>query len=150
VARLVTSTNRSWNDANRNFVPDCELLTPTANGECGAMSNSDFGSTRPGNSYDPDTLTGWNKREFNWQLSAGLQHELLSGVSLDVGYYRTWYGNFIVIDNRALAPADFDRFSITAPSDPGLGGGGGYRCCGLYYVKPGRFCVPGVNLITFA
>lgn len=28
VSLLVTSTNRSWNDGNRNFVPDCDLLNP--------------------------------------------------------------------------------------------------------------------------
>ena len=31
---------RSWTDANRNFVPECNLLDPRANGECGAMDNA--------------------------------------------------------------------------------------------------------------
>jgi carboxypeptidase family protein len=150
VARLVTSANRSWNDANRNFVADCNLLNPVANGECGAMSNPDFGSTRPGVAYDPDTVTGWNKRDYNWQVSAGVQHELMAGVSLDLGYYRTWFGNFVVTDNRALTPADFDQFSITAPSDPRLPGGGGYTVSGLYNVNPARFSVPADNFIAFA
>jgi hypothetical protein len=150
VARLVTSTNRSWNDANRNFVPDCDLLNTAANGECGAMSNRDFGSTRPGFAYDPDTLTGWNKRSYNWQFSAGVQQELMPRVSLDVGYYRTWFGNFVVTDNRALTPADFDRFSISAPRDARLPGGGGYEVSGLYDLKPAAFGRPADNLITFA
>jgi hypothetical protein len=150
VARLVTSTNRSWADANRNFIPDCNLLDPAANGECGAMSNRDFGSTRPGVAYDPDTITGWNKRDFNWQFGAGVQHELMPRVSLDVGYYRTWYGNFVVTDNRALSPADFDRFSITAPRDSRLPDGGGYVVEGLYNVKPAMFSVPADNFITYS
>jgi hypothetical protein len=149
-ARLVTSTSRSWTDTNRNFVPDCNLLSPVANGECGAMTNPDFGSTRPGVAYDPDTLTGWNKRDFNWQFSAGVQHELMPRVSLDVGYYRTWFGNFVLTDNRALTPADFDRFSITAPSDPRLPGGGGYKVDGLFNVKPEKFSLPTDSYITYA
>ena len=150
VARLVTSTNRSWNDTNRNFAPDCDLLNVVANGECGAMSNPDFGSTRPGVAYDPDTLTGWNKRDFNWQFSAGVQHELMPRVSIDAGYYRTWFGNFVVTDNRALAPFDFDRFAVTAPRDPRLPDGGGYQVTGLYNVRPDKFSVPADNFITYA
>ena len=114
------------------------------------MSNRDFGSTRPGVAYDPDTLTGWNKRDFNWQFSAGVQHELVPRVSLDVGYYRTWYGNFVVTDNRALTPADFDRFSILAPRDERLPDGGGYELDGLFNVKPEKFSVPADNFITYA
>ena len=150
VARLVTRTDRSWADANRNFVPDCDLLNPNANSECGAMSNRDFGSTRPGVAYDPDTVTGWNKRDYNWQFAAGVQRELMPRVSLDVGYYRTWFGNFVVTDNRALTPADFDRFSVVAPRDQRLPDGGGYTVDGLYNVKPDKFSVPADNLITYA
>ncbi len=67
--RLVNTTNRSWNDANRDFVPDCDLVSPVANGECGAMSNPDFGTTRSGIIYDPETLNGWGKRDHNWQFT---------------------------------------------------------------------------------
>lgn len=150
VALLVTSTNRSWTDTNRNFVPDCNLLDPATNGECGAMSNRDFGSTRPGVAYDPDTLTGWNKRSYNWQFSAGIQQELMPRVSLDVGFYRTWFGNFVVTDNRALSAADFDQFSVNAPADTRLPGGGGYAVAGLYDLKPAAFGRPADNFITYA
>src|SRR6185503_18727941 len=127
---LVNSTNRSWNDANRNFVPDCDLLAPAANGECGAMDNPAFGTARVGATYDPDTLSGWGKRDHNWQFQTGIQHELAPRLSVDYGYYRTWFGNFVVTDDRAIGPADFDTFSITAPSDPRLPGGGGYTVSG--------------------
>jgi carboxypeptidase family protein len=150
VARLVPSTNRSWNDLNRDFVPDCDLINPVANGECGAMSPSNFGTTQSGVAYDPEIIRGWGKREYNWQFSAGVQQELIPRVSLDVGYYRTWYGNMFVTDNRSWTAADFDTFSITAPADPRLPGGGGYPVSGLYNVKPARFSVPADNYITFA
>ena len=150
VARLVTSTNRSWSDANSNFVPDCELTNPVANGECGAMSPSNFGSPASGVTYDPDVITGWNKREYNWQFSTGIQQQLMRQLSLDVGYYRTWYGNLTVTDNRAWTAADFDSFAITAPRDARLPDGGGYIVSGLYDVKTSRFSVPTDNYITYA
>jgi hypothetical protein len=149
--QLVTTTTRSWNDANRNFVPDCNLTIPAANGECGAMANSNFGSTRAAANIDPDLTNGWGKRpEHNWQFSAGVQRELMPRVSVDVDYWRTWRGNFVVTDNRAVGPADYDPFSITAPLDPRLPNGGAYVISGLYDLKPTSFGRPTDTLITTA
>jgi hypothetical protein len=149
-ARMITTANRSWNDLNRNFVPDCSLLNPVANGECGVMDNPDFGSIRLATTYDPETLSGLNKRDSNWQFSAGVQQELLPRVSMDLSYFRTWFGNFVVTDNRAVAASDFDTFSITAPADPRLPDSGGYTVSGLYNLKPAAFGRPADNYITFA
>jgi hypothetical protein len=148
--RLVNTTNRSWNDANRNFRPDCDLLIPGANGECGALENPDFGSTRQGTAYDPDTLQGWGKRDYNWEFSAGVQQEVLPRVSVDVGYFRRAWGNFVVTDDRSISPADFEQYSITAPADPRLPGGGGYVISGLYDIRPAAFGRRADNYLTFA
>ena len=147
---LVTSTTRSWADANRNFIPECNLISPLANGECGAMANPAFGSARPGATYDPDLLRGWDKRTANWEFSAGVQRELFAGTSLDAAYFRRAYQNFWVIDNRSVSASDFDRFSIAAPSDPRLPGGGGYTVSGLYDLKPASFGRPADNFVTLA
>ena len=147
---LVNTTNRSWQDANRNFAPDCNLINPAANGECGAMDNPDFGSTRRGVTYDPDTLTGWGKRDHNWEFSAGVQREIMPRLSVDVAYYQRWWGNFIVTDDRAIGASDYDRFSIIAPPDPRLPNGGGYTVAGLYDLKPASFGRPADNYLTFA
>jgi hypothetical protein len=148
--RLVSSTTRSWNDANRNYVPDCDLLNRAANGECGAMANPNFGRTGGGTAVDPDLLTGWGKRLYNWQFDVGVQRELLPRVSLSASYWRSSWGNHLLIDNRSVGPADFDPFSITAPRDPRLPDGGGYLVSGLYDLKPSSFGRPADNVWTFA
>src|SRR6185503_18361527 len=73
---VITTTTRGWTDANRNYVPECDLINPLANGECGAMANRAFGQLGPGATWDPDVLTGWGHRGYNWEFSAGVQHEL--------------------------------------------------------------------------
>jgi hypothetical protein len=136
---LVNTATRAWNDDNHNYVPDCALLDPVANGECGPISATDFGKTRPGTRYDPDVLRGYGVRNYNWQFASGVQHELLPSVSLNVTYNRRSYGNFQVLDNLATTPADFDPYCITAPVDPRLPGGGGNQICGLFDINPSKF-----------
>lgn len=70
-------------------------------------------------------------------------------MSLDVSYFRTWSGNFLVTDDRSVGPSDFDTFSITAPVDPRLPGGG-YVIPGLYDLKPAKFGVAADNVLTSA
>lgn len=146
---MSNTVTRSWNDANRNYVPDCDLRSPTANGECGAMSDRNFGNRTNTLNVDPDILRGWGKRGSQWEFSAGVQHQLFSGVSTDVAYFRRIYGNFIAIDNRATTLVDYDKYTITAPSDPRLPGGGGYAIGPLYDLNPAKVGVVD-DYVTFA
>ena len=145
--RIVTSVNRNWNDANGNFVPDCDLVNQAANGECGP-GNPDFGTARAGAAYDPETLAGWGKRAYNWEFSTGIQQEILPRTSVEVSYFRRTFGNWAVVDNLDVTPQDFTPYTITAPLDPGLPGGGGYPVTGLNVV-PEKFGLVH-NYITFA
>ena len=145
---LITSTTRSWTDTNRNFVPDCDLINTAANGECGAMANANFGKAVPSRTYDPAVMKGWGARGYNWEFSAGVQHELAPRVALDVGYFRRVFGNLIVTDDRTVGPSDYDPFTITAPADPRLPGGGGSVISGLYDLKPAKFGLPADLFVT--
>ena len=126
------STSRSWTDTNRNYVPDCDLFNPAAQNlrasggdVCGQWTNLNFGRSVATTTYDPAILAGWGLRPYSWDLTATVQHELVPRVSVELSYARRVYGNFLVTDNRAIGPADFDPFTITAPIDSRLPGGGG-------------------------
>ena len=149
IVRLANTTTRSWTDGNNNYVPDCNLIVLTANGECGAVANTLFGSVGAQANFDPDVLRGWGKRLYNWEFSAGVQRQLVTGLSVDATYFRRWYGNFTIIDNRAVTASDFTQFSITTPIDSRLPGGGGQVISGLYDVNPNKFGQTD-NITTFA
>jgi hypothetical protein len=143
---FVTSTTRTWNDRgglgiDGDYVPQCDLLNPALNGECGPMANPSFGKTINPLTIDPDTTSGWNKREYSWDLSPG-DHagscprefrwkSITSGGRGETSRRRS---------NRALTPADFDSFVYNVPTDPRLPGGGGYSLTFLD-MKPGKFGV---------
>ena len=152
VRNLIRTTTRTWNDANRNYVPDCDLLTTAANGECGPWSNLNFGRAAGASRFADGVLEGLNRQYHNWQSSVSIQHQLTASMALSVGYFRTWYGgdgggngipnaesSLLVTDNQRISPADHDPYCITAPTDPRLPGGGGNRLCGLYDLKPALF-----------
>ena len=134
---------RAWIDANGNFAADCDLLDPEAQDlrlsggdACGVMSNTSFGKNVPTNNVDAAILRGWGVRPSDWGLAASLQHQIGQRVVVDVTYSRRWFRGFSVVDNRSLQPSDLTPFSIVAPVDPRLPGGGGYVVTGLYDVVP--------------
>ena len=136
----VNSANRTWGDVDRDYVPDCNLRDPLANGECGDLDNQNFGRNNPNAyRYDADLLKGWNKRNYTWQAQAFVQHELRQNVGVTFGYFRTWYGNFRVTANRAVTPADFDSYCIQAPTDSRFAINSGSQICGLFDVKQAMF-----------
>ena len=93
---------------------------------------TNFGSTVVSQRYSDDVLT---HRIYNWELGAQVQHEIVPRVSVSAGYFRRWLGNLRVTDNLNLAPSDYSPFSVAAPLNPRLPGGGGYQVAGLYDVN---------------
>jgi hypothetical protein len=136
---LVTSATRNWTDTNHNFVPDCVITNPLANGECGALSNLAFGTVAPNSVYDPSLLTGWGVRPATWQATVSAQQQVGSRIGVTIGYFRTWYENFRVTTNTAVGPTDFTSFCYTVPVDARLPGGGGNQVCGNYDPTPASF-----------
>ena len=146
----VNNVNRSWADANEDFIPDCDLTNGNANGECGAISNANFGQANPNALvYDEDLTQGFGNRDYFWDVSLEVQHEFGPRVSVTVGYYRNWTDHYgeaglqsltaAVLDNQAVTPGDYDPYSIIAPVDPLLPDGGGYTVSGMFDVVPELF-----------
>jgi hypothetical protein len=130
--RTTVSTTRTWTDDNRDYKADCDLADPAKNGECGPMDSQTLGKEVFTRTFDPNFVTGWGTRPYNWGLGIQVQQEVIPRVSVNVGYFRNWWGNWYVVDNRSTAPSDYTPFSITAPLDPRLPNGGGYAVNGLY------------------
>ncbi len=103
--------NRSVFDANGN-VQDTEI-GPTRNANFGLVA----GTTR----LDPRL-----PRDYNWEESVGVQHELRAGFAVTAGYYRRQSYNLVWADNLLVDPdRDYTPFTIVAPPDPRLPNGGG-------------------------
>jgi carboxypeptidase family protein len=134
---------RTWTDRNSDFKVDCDLLNPNAQSTtvdfCGALQNQAFGTPTFTRNFDPALLTGWGVRASDWTLGASVQQQLTARSSVEVAYTRRWYRGFTVIDNLAASNSEYQQYSITAPLDPRLPGGGGYVVSGLYDISPTKF-----------
>jgi hypothetical protein len=133
---LTNSFTRGWSDIDQDYFVDCDLYRRDANGECTNGISPTVLNTVPTVLTDAATRFGWGLRPYNWELSAGVQHELWPGVTLDVSYFRRWYGNFLATDDTACVnaiertgcrePGNYQSYDIVTPVDSRLPGGGGY------------------------
>jgi hypothetical protein len=156
VTRISTTGTRAWTDANANYIPDCDLLNrgsqdlrPTDGDFCGPVNPQTFSTSTFANTIDPNALGGWGVRSADWQIGVSIQQEVLPRVSVEAGYYRRWLQGFLATDNLAVTPTDFTPFSINAPLDSRLPGGGGYVVSGLYNVAANKFGQTS-NFVTLA
>jgi hypothetical protein len=142
--RIRTTLTRNWTD-NGNFIVDCDILNPAlqdnraAGGDlCAATSgaNLSFGQqTALTGTVDPNVLSGWGVRPADFQYGLSVQQQVLPRVSATVGYNRRWWKNYTSVDNINTTPADYESWTINAPSDPRLPNGGGYPIT-VYTLSP--------------
>jgi hypothetical protein len=114
-----TTETRTWVDADRSG----SVLDASGNLQRNEVigGTPNFGLASGTDRPDPDL-----KREYNWEYGLQLQHELFPRVAVSAGYHRRTFGNLAVSDNLNLGTGDWTSFTITAPSDSRLPGGGGY------------------------
>ena len=145
----INTASRTWRDTNGNFFPDCDLRNAAVNGECLALSQP-LGALNIVTQFDPAMLAGWGVRPDDREVDLGVQHSLTHAFALDVQYTDHWFGNFFATQNRANPAANYDEYCVTAPTDPRLPGGGGYKLCENYDLNPQKFSSLNDNFVTEA
>ena len=121
-----------------------------------------------------DMFNGWGVRQNEWQMSFGVQHQLLPRLSGEVTYnwrkpfnttqsdligsgcdfYSSVVGGTSNYDQCAAdvlnhVSPDYDFYGIRAPLDPRLPDGGGYLIEGIATLKPGAdISNSGVSAVT--
>jgi hypothetical protein len=102
--------------------------------------------------YGDSMIEGWGKRQSEWQIGIGVQHELLPRLSAEVVYNRRSYFNLTTSDqlgigcdryngaqdvrtcqegNLNYTNPSYDFYAVPAPADPNLPNSGGYQVIGL-------------------
>jgi len=154
----LTST-RGWVDNNRNYIPDCDLTNPlaqgptlagaqnqidTCNAPAGVNANFYDNVLRPNLAVQDDARYGWGKRPYSWEFAVAAQHEINPGLSATAGVFWRWFGNFLVTDNTSGTVADYGTFSVTPgliPAPPASAGGESLpdetNTGGFYNINPG-------------
>jgi hypothetical protein len=148
ITRSVQGANlRPWHDDNNDYVVNCDLLNPAANGECGLANSTaaNFGKASSATivcgspaaavACGDSVLNGWGVRPGDTQYTGTIQQQIIPRVSADFSYtHRTFHGFFITDDINRHAGGGFDgsvlgsyeSYTIDAPSDNRLPDGGGY------------------------
>ncbi len=128
---------------NGDFYPAVRLEQParpmSAPFECGPLSNLNFGKVNPtATQFDKEVLEGWGVRPYNWSVSAGVQHQIASGASVDVGYFRRWYGNFTVVDNQLVDARGLRSVLRHGAAQRFAAAERRQQICGFYDIKPAK------------
>jgi hypothetical protein len=105
---FLTTVNIPWNDADHNGIAEG---TGFGQGELGPNPNPLFGVLQS-RALDPNF-----QREYNLQYSVGVQHEVMSGVTLNFNWNRRADYQQIVTLNSAVPASAWTPVQITNPLD---------------------------------
>ena len=103
--RTAISTTRAWTDTNKDFVPNCDLDEP---GEERRMrrrwTTRTSGSEVFDRTFDPDFIERLGHPSLQLgRWASSVQQEVVPRVSVNVGYFRNWWGNWYAVDNRSTS-----------------------------------------------
>jgi len=96
---LLQRDRRAWTDTNLDGIAQITELGPSTGFAGGVTSRLDPEVTRP----------------YNWEMTLGLDHEVLRGIGVGATYYRRLLRNMIGSRNMAVLPSDYIPVTITNP-----------------------------------
>ena len=108
---LGIETSKLFDCGEVNYVPQCDLLNPAANGECGAMSNPNFGSTFNPLTVDPEAALS------DVAMATGI-YPLIphAALALTSQYHGLWRTGHSVLANAPVPVIVTDRpWNCTGP-----------------------------------
>ena len=109
--RVATNTNRNWNDlhlsgrrpAARQLQSRLRPDEPGGQRRVRRLVQPELRQVRRlPRPTTPTCSSGWNVREYSWDMSVGVQQEIAPRTSVEVTYVRRSWGNQTVTDNRAV------------------------------------------------
>ena len=95
---------RTWIDANNDDIAQDVEIGPT--------NDLRFGEAVLTRRPDPGI-----KREYDWEYSAGIQHELMRGISVTAAWYHRDVFNMTKSVNGPFTPADYSIVNVVSPLD---------------------------------
>jgi hypothetical protein len=103
----IQADTRTWNDVNGdNIAQDNEI---------GPSNNKSFGLPLLVRHPDPNIA-----REYDWEYTAGIQHELVRGISVTGSFYRRTTYNMTRTTPTQFSPSDYTIINIANPVDGSL------------------------------
>lgn len=102
---VIASDRRTWTDANRDDIAQ--------DGEIGP-ANTPFNVSGVSNrTPDPDI-----KRPYQWETNIGVQHELITGLSLSAGWVHRNFKRLFWTDNLLVSDSDYTKLTVPNPLNP--------------------------------
>src|SRR5204863_7296465 len=98
---FLATDSRTWNDLNGDDIAQ--------DNEIGPSNNNAFGIRQ---SRNPDPHL---QREYSIEYSGAFQHQLTSGISASVAYYRRGFHRLQQTDNLLQSPGDYTPITIASP-----------------------------------
>jgi hypothetical protein len=100
----IQSDTRTWNDVNNDDVAQEHEIGPSNNARFGLPVQT----RRPGDDRD---------REYDWEYTAGVQHELIRNVSVNASWYHRDTYNMTRTINTLFGPGDYMVLNVVSPLD---------------------------------